>query len=148
MLNKAILIGRLGRDPETRNTQSGGSVVSFSMATTETWRDKQSGERKEKSEWHNIVIWNEGIGKVAEQYLKKGSMAYVEGQIQTREYTDKEGVKRKTIEIVLQKFRGELRLLNGKNASQGGDDSRGETKQSSGGGSTSRSAPMDDDIPF
>lgn len=111
-VNKAILIGNLGRDPEVRTTQNGERVVSFSLATTESWRDKASGERKDRTEWHNVVIWNDAIGKVAESYARKGSKVYIEGQIQTREFTDKDGNQRRVTEIVLQRFRGELTLLD------------------------------------
>jgi single-strand DNA-binding protein len=111
-VNKVILIGNLGRDPEVRRLNSGDPVVNFSVATTESWRDKASGERKDRTEWHNVVIFNENLGRVAEQYLKKGSKVYLEGQLQTREFTDKDGNQRKTTEVVLQRFRGELTLLD------------------------------------
>eukprot|EP01037_Dinobryon_pediforme_P048694 gene48694-biopygen19418 len=111
-VNKVILIGNLGRDPEVRRMNSGDAVVNFSIATTESWRDKASGERKERTEWHNVVVFNENLGKIAEQYLKKGSKVYIEGQLQTREYTDKDGNQRKSTEVVLQRFRGELTLLD------------------------------------
>lgn len=162
-VNKVILIGNLGRDPEVRRLNSGDSVVSFSLATTESWRDKTSGERKDRTEWHNIVIFNENLGKIAEQYLKKGSKVYLEGQLQTREYTDKDGNQRKTTEVVLQRFRGELTLLDSRGRGEMSDD-RGAIAQSTGGSSFGRSSPMekrpatagggrmsdtlDDDIPF
>lgn len=111
-VNKVILIGRLGKDPDVRTMQSGDKVVSFGLATSESWRDKASGERKEKTEWHNVVIFNENLARVAEQYLKKGSSCYIEGQLQTRKYTDKDGNERQTTEVVLQRFRGELTLLD------------------------------------
>ncbi|MGB6919549.1 MAG: single-stranded DNA-binding protein, partial [Methylovirgula sp.] len=107
-VNKVILIGNLGRDPEVRRLNSGDSVVSFSLATTDSWRDKATGERKERTEWHNVVIYNENLGKIAEQYCKKGSKIYIEGQLQTREYADRDGNQRRTTEVVLQRFRGEL----------------------------------------
>ena len=110
-VNKVILIGNLGKDPEVRRLNSGDQVVNFTLATSENWRDKNSGERKEKTEWHNVVIFNENIGKVVEQYCKKGSKVYVEGQLQTRKWQDKDGNDRYTTEIVLQRFRGELTLL-------------------------------------
>lgn len=113
-VNKVILIGRLGKDPDVRTMQSGDKVVSFSIATSESWRSKDSGERQERTFWHNVVIFNEGLAKVAEQYLKKGSCCYVEGQLQTRKYTDKDGNERQTTEVVLQRFRGELVLLDNK----------------------------------
>jgi single-strand DNA-binding protein len=112
MLNRATLMGRLGRDPEIRHTQSGDRVVSFGLATSERWKDKATGERKERTEWHNIVIFNDGLGKIAEQYLRKGSKVYLEGQIQSRKYQDKEGVERTAYEIVLTRFGGEIRLLD------------------------------------
>ena len=145
-VNKVILLGRLGRDPETRNTASGDPVVSFSIATAERWTDKASGEKKEKTEWHNVVIWNEGLGKVAAQYLKKGSEVYLEGQMQTRKWTDKAGVEKYTTEVVLARFRGELSLIGGtSNRPPPADspDDYGSTKPAGGGG-----AVDDDDIPF
>ena len=164
-VNKVILIGNLGRDPETRRMNSGDAVVSFSLATTESWRDKASGERKDRTEWHNIVIFNENLGKIAEQYLKKGSKVYVEGQLQTREFTDKEGNQRKTTEVVLQRFRGELTLLDSRGRGESDADRGGFEDSSS---SFGRSSPLerapdrrpagaasgriadiiDDDIPF
>ena len=166
-VNKVILVGRLGRDPEVRTMQSGDKVVSFGLATSESWRDKASGERKEKTEWHNVVIFNDNLGKIAEQYLKKGSTCYIEGQLQSREYTDKDGNQRKVTEVVLQRFRGELTLLGGRGDSMGGGEERGSfgaSSSSSSGGSFGRTSPMekrpapagggrmsdqiDDDIPF
>jgi len=137
-VNKVILVGNLGRDPESRRMNSGDSVVSFSLATTESWRDKMSGERKDRTEWHNIVIFNENLGKIAEQYCKKGSKVYVEGQLQTREYQDKDGNMRRTTEVVLQRFRGELTLLDSR-----GGPGRDDMDESSGGGSFGRSSPME-----
>jgi single-strand DNA-binding protein len=139
-VNKVILVGNLGRDPEVRRMNSGDSVVSFSVATTESWRDKASGERKDRTEWHNVVIFNENLGKIAEQYCKKGSKVYLEGQLQTREFTDKEGNQRKTTEVVLQRFRGELTLLDSR--SRGDSDAdRGGFEDS--GSSFGRSSPME-----
>jgi single-strand DNA-binding protein len=145
-VNKVILIGNLGRDPEVRRMNSGDSVVSFSLATTESWRDKATGERKDRTEWHNVVIFNEALGKIAEQYCKKGSKVYLEGQLQTREYTDKEGQQRKTTEVVLQRFRGELTLLDsrggrGDDAGYGG--ASGGASGGSSGGSFGRQSPME-----
>lgn len=117
-INKVILIGNLGADPEIRRLASGDPVVNLRIATSETWRDKQSGERQEKTTWHQVVIFNEGLAKVAEQYCRKGMKVYVEGQLQTRKWTDAQGADRYTTEIVLQKFRGELQMLDTK----GGDD--------------------------
>ena len=111
-VNKVILVGNLGKDPEVRRLNSGDQVVNFSVATSETWRDKTSGERKERTEWHNVVIFNENLGKVAEQYCKKGTKVYVEGQLQTRKWQDQSGADRYTTEVVLQRFRGELQLLD------------------------------------
>ena len=163
-VNKVILIGNLGRDPEVRRTNSGDPVCSFSIATTESWRDKATGERKDRTEWHNIVIFNENLSKVAEQYCKKGSKVYLEGQLQTREFTDRDGNARKATEVVLTRFRGDLTLLD----SKGGGRSDGDEMGDSGGSSFGRSSPMqrtpdkrpatagggrmneiiDDDIPF
>lgn len=122
-VNKVILVGNLGRDPETRRLNSGEPVVNFSVATSETWRDKASGERRERTEWHNVVIFNENLAKIAEQYLKKGSKVYLEGQLQTRKYTDKNGVEKQATEIVLQRYRGELTLLDGRGQGGGAGDS-------------------------
>ena len=113
-VNKVILVGNLGKDPEVRHTQDGRPIVSFGLATSETWRDKATGERKEKTEWHNVVIFNENLAKVAEQYLKKGSTVYIEGSLQTRKYTNKDGVEVRTTEVVLQNFNGTLTMLGGK----------------------------------
>lgn len=164
-VNKVILVGNLGRDPEVRRLSSGDPVVNFSIATSETWKDKSSGERKEKTEWHNVVIYNENLGRVAEQYLKKGSKVYIEGQLQTREYTDKEGQQRRTTEVVLQRFRGELAILDsrggggatdeedGGRVSRGSDFGRSSPTErrpaaASSGGGGSRYSDLDDDIPF
>jgi single-strand DNA-binding protein len=159
-VNKVILIGNLGRDPEVRRMGNGEPVVSFSVATTESWKDKNTGERRDRTEWHNVVIFNENLGRVAEQFLKKGSKVYLEGQLQTREFTDKEGNQRKTTEVVLQRYRGELTLMDSRG--RGGDDNMSYGGE--GGGSIGRSAPterrpaaagggrggapIDDDIPF
>jgi single-strand DNA-binding protein len=159
-VNKVILVGNLGRDPEVRRLNSGDPVVSFSVATSESWRDKQSGERREKTEWHNVVIFNENLGKVAEQYLRKGSKVYIEGQLQTRQWEDQQGQKRSTTEIVLQRFRGELQLLDSRGGEGGERPARGVEFGNAGpmekgggqvGGSRSGSRlseEMDDEIPF
>lgn len=142
-VNKVILVGNLGRDPEVRRLGSGEPVVNLRIATSETWRDKQSGERKERTEWHSVVIFNENLAKVAEQYLKKGSKVYIEGQLQTRKWQDQQGVEKYTTEIVLQRFRGELTILDSRG--QGGDEyseSGGAMEDRSGGGSFGRSSPM------
>jgi single-strand DNA-binding protein len=166
-VNKVILVGNLGRDPEVRRLNSGEPVVNLRIATSETWKDKGTGERKEKTEWHQVVIFNENLARVAEQYLKKGSKVYVEGQLQTRKWTDQSGVEKYSTEIVLQRFRGELTILDGRGGgsseqgdeepgqiSRGGDFGRSSPMErrpapaasSSGGGS--RYSDLDDDIPF
>jgi len=157
-VNKVILVGNLGRDPEIRTLNSGDRVANLRIATSETWRDKASGERKEKTEWHSVVIFNENIVKVAENYLKKGSTVYIEGALQTRKWTDQNNVEKYSTEIVLQKFRGELTMIGGRGegASSGGDDygSSSSGFQPAGGrtqGSGPResfSADLDDEIPF
>ena len=126
-VNKVILVGNLGADPEIRRLNSGDAVVNMRIATSESWRDKGSGERKEKTEWHNVVIFNENLVKVAEQYLKKGAKVYLEGQLQTRSWEDQSGQKKYTTEVVLQRFRGELQMLDGRGegAGGGGDYERG-----------------------
>ena len=163
-VNKVILIGNLGRDPEVRRLSSGEPVVNLRIATSETWKDKATGERKEKTEWHSVVIFNENIARVAEQYLKKGSTVYIEGQLQTRKWTDQSGVEKYSTEIVLQRFRGEMTLLGGRasggdsgydDQGGGGDFGRSSPMESrrpapamSGGGGGSRHNDLDDDIPF
>ncbi|WP_027036722.1 single-stranded DNA-binding protein [Mesorhizobium ciceri] len=169
-VNKVILVGNLGADPEIRRLNSGEPVVNIRIATSESWRDKNSGERKEKTEWHNVVIFNEGIAKVAEQYLKKGMKVYVEGQLQTRKWQDQTGADKYTTEVVLQKFRGELQMLDARGQGEGGQvggytgggSSRGsDFGQSSpsegfnrgggapkGGGGGGSSRELDDEIPF
>ena len=141
-VNKCILVGNLGRDPEIRRTNSGDTVVTLNVATSETWRDKQSGERKEKTEWHRVVIFNENLAKVAEQYLKKGSKLYVEGQLQTRKWTDQAGAEKFSTEIVLQRFRGELTLLDGK--SEGGAPQHPQQEPPA----SSYAADLNEDPPF
>ena len=119
-VNKVILVGNLGKDPEVRRMQNGNPVVNLSVATSETWRDKTTGERKEKTEWHRVVIFSEGLAKVAEQYLKKGSKVYLEGQLQTRKWTDKDGIEKYSTEIVLQGFNSALTMLDGARGGSGG----------------------------
>ena len=119
-VNKVIIVGNLGRDPEVRSFPNGGKVVNLRIATSESWRDKASGERKERTEWHSVAIFNEGLGKIAEQYLKKGSKVYIEGQLETRKWQDQAGVEKFTTEIVLRPFRGEITLLDGKSDAQSG----------------------------
>ena len=159
-VNKVILVGNLGRDPEVRRLGSGEPVVNLRIATSETWRDKQSGERKERTEWHSVVIFNENLCKVAEQYLRKGSKVYIEGQLQTRKWTDQQGVEKYSTEIVVSRFKGELTMLGGR--SEGGSSGggygggRGDDDYSSGfstGGANKPSGPkesydLNDDIPF
>ena len=164
-VNKVILIGNLGKDPEVRRLNSGEPVVNLRIATSETWKDKASGERKEKTEWHSVVIFNENLARVAEQYLKKGSKVYVEGQLQTRKWQDQQGQERYTTEIVLQRFRGELTLLDSRGGGAGDYDEEGGGQVSRGGefgrsspmerrpapaaaGGGSRYSDLDDDIPF
>jgi single-strand DNA-binding protein len=143
-VNKVTLLGNVGKDPEVRTMQNGDRVVSFSLATGESWRDKQTGERKEKTEWHNVVIFNDGIGKVAEQYVKKGSKIYLEGQLQTRKWQDKSGADRWSTEVVIARFRGELTLLGDK---AGGED-RGGASQESRPATRSTANDLEDEIPF
>ena len=152
-VNKVILVGNLGRDPEVRRMPSGEPIVNLSLATSESWRDKASGERKEKTEWHRVVIFNENLAKVAEQYLKKGSKVYLEGQLTTRKWTDKDGVEKYSTEVVLNRFRGELVLLDargeGGSSFAGGSSSGGRVSQ--GGGDAPASfdrSELDDEIPF
>jgi single-strand DNA-binding protein len=159
-VNKVILIGNLGADPEVRRLNSGDPVVNMRIATSETWRDRQSGERRERTEWHNVVIFNDNLAKVAEQYLKKGSKVYIEGQLQTRSWEDQSGQKRYTTEVVLQKFRGELQMLDsrgegggnyaGGSERRGGSDfgQSGPGQGSGGGGGSDYSRDLDDEIPF
>ena len=119
-INKVILVGNLGRDPEIRSTQDGMRIANLAVATSETWRDRVSGERKERTEWHRVVIFNERLAEVAEKYLKKGAKVYIEGALQTRKWTDNSGQERYTTEIVLQRFRGELTMLDGAPGGRGG----------------------------
>ena len=162
-VNKVILVGNLGKDPEVRRTQDGRPIVQLSVATSENWRDKNTGERKEKTEWHRVVIFSEGLCKIAEQYLKKGSKVYLEGQLQTRKWTDKDNIERYSTEVVLQGFNSALTMLDGRGgggAGAGTDDMGGSIGS---GGDFGSSAPrerkpamagagkredMDDEIPF
>lgn len=147
-VNKAILIGNLGADPEVRRLNSGDPVVNLRIATSESWRDKSSGERREKTEWHQVVIFNDNIAKVAEQYLKKGSKVYIEGQIQTRKWQDKDGNDRYSTEIILQKFRGELRMLSGNGSNQNDGNQSGQDDRGVSSHQNSASNDMGDEIPF
>jgi single-strand DNA-binding protein len=146
-VNKVILVGNLGKDPEVRRMTSGEPVVNLSVATSESWRDKASGERKEKTEWHRVVIFNKNLADVAEKYLKKGSKVYVEGQLQTRKWTDKDGQEKYSTEVVLQNFRGELTMLDGRGGEGGGGGGGGGRGASEAPASFQRDE-MDDEIPF
>ncbi|WAP71358.1 single-stranded DNA-binding protein [Jiella pelagia] len=172
-VNKVILVGNLGADPEIRRLNSGDAVANLRIATSETWRDKASGERRERTEWHNVVIFNENLVKVAEQYLKKGSTVYIEGQLQTRSWDDQSGQKKYMTEVVLQRFRGEMQMLGGRGDGGEGGGSRGgggsydrggggggydrggpdrggggNDRDYGGGGGGGRSNDLDDEIPF
>ena len=153
-INKVILVGNLGADPDIRRTQDGRAIANISIATSETWRDKNSGERKEKTEWHRVVIFNEGLAKVAEQYLRKGAKVYIEGALQTRKWQDKDGRDKYTTEVVLQGFNSTLTMLdsrNGGSRSDDDDDGFGERQTSSRGSSSGYRGgrdDMNDDIPF
>lgn len=142
-VNKVILVGNLGRDPEVRALNSGDKVCNLSVATSESWRDKATGEKKEKSEWHRVVIFNDNLTKVAENYLRKGSKVYIEGQLQTRKWTDSSGQEKYSTEIVLQRFRGELQILDSKGESQGQTPAQYGSSQPA-----QAAADIDDEIPF
>ncbi len=158
-VNKVILIGHLGADPEVRTLNSGSKIVNMRLATSESWRDKNSGERKEKTEWHSIVIFNDGLAKIAEQYLRKGSKVYIEGALQTRKW-EKDGVERYSTEIILQAYRGEIQMLDSRsdNDDRGGGGGGGgygssgggygSESKGSGGGGRSRQDDLDSEIPF
>lgn len=147
-VNKAILIGRLGADPEVRTMQSGDKVVNLRVATSESWKDKNTGERKEKTEWHSVVIFNDGLANVAEQYLRKGSQVYIEGKLQTRKWQDQSGNDRYTTEIVLQRYQGELVMLGGKPEGDSQSDRSQDYGAVKDGGGRSFSNDMSDEIPF
>jgi single-strand DNA-binding protein len=160
-VNKVILVGNLGKDPEVRHMPDGSPVVNLSIATSESWKDRASGERKERTEWHRVVIFNENLCKVAEQYLKKGAKVYVEGALQTRKWTDQAGVEKYSTEVVLQRFRGELTMLDGRGeggnygAAGGGefDQSQGQSQgdyaaPKPAAGRAPAGADLDDEIPF
>ena len=154
-VNKVILVGNLGADPEARSLNNGGEVVNMRVATSEQWKDRD-GNRQERTEWHNVVIFNENLGRVAKSYLRKGSKVYLEGQIQTRKWTDQSGNDRYTTEVVLQRFRGELVLLDSRGGGGGGDYGDDADSQSAGGGGSRQQRPqpaafdtdLDDDVPF
>ncbi|MFV0490541.1 MAG: single-stranded DNA-binding protein [Pseudorhodobacter sp.] len=160
-VNKVILVGNLGRDPEVRSFQNGGKVVNLRIATSENWRDKATGERRERTEWHSVAIFSEPLGRIAEQYLRKGSKVYIEGQLETRKWQDQSGQDRYSTEVVLRPYRGELTLLDGRGegggggnfgGGSGGGHEAGRSPSSGGGGQggTYGGGPsdMDDDIPF
>ena len=154
-VNKVILIGNLGRDPEVRYAQSGSKIVNLSVATSESWKDRETGERREKTEWHRVVIFNDRLADVAEQYLRKGAKVYLEGQLQTRKWTGNDGIEKYSTEVVLQRYRGELTMLDSRSSSgyessnqpsQGND---GMADSVSGGATTEPlSSELDDEIPF
>ncbi|MDP2334338.1 MAG: single-stranded DNA-binding protein, partial [Reyranella sp.] len=159
--NKVILVGNLGRDPEVKSMQDGRSMVNMSIATSDTWRDRQSGERKERTEWHRVVIFNEKLAEVAQKFVRKGSKIYVEGQLSTRKWTDQSGQERYTTEVVIPRFGGALTMLDGRSGGEGGgggpaggmdDDAGGSAPASGGGGGRPAArggkAELDDDIPF
>lgn len=164
-VNKVIIVGNLGRDPEVRNFQNGGKVCNLRIATSENWKDRTTGERKERTEWHSVAIFSEPLAKIAEQYLKKGSKVYIEGQLETRKWQDQSGADRYTTEVVLRPYRSELTLLDGRDGGGGGgggmgggDYDRGgpdEMERDSGGsrgssssGSRAPAGDFDDEIPF
>jgi single-strand DNA-binding protein len=163
-VNKVILVGNLGRDPEIRSTNDGTRIANLNLATSESWRDRNSGERKERTEWHRVVIFNENLVTIAEKYLKKGSKIYVEGALQTRKWTDNAGVEKYSTEVVLQRFRGELTMLDGASGGRGQSGGAGEggydegdagsfgsaprAAASAGGGGRGRNDDLDDEIPF
>src|ERR1044071_3241582 len=153
-VNKVILVGNLGKDPEIRRTQDGRPIANLSVATSESWRDKTTGERKEKTEWHRVVIFNEGLCKIVEQYLKKGAKVYLEGQLQTRKWQDKDGNEKYSTEVVLQGFNSALTMLDSRSSGGGGgevgssDDFGAKKPAMAGSGGGGRRQDMDDEIPF
>lgn len=159
-VNKVILVGNLGRDPEIRSTQDGTQIATLSLATSESWRDRASGERKERTEWHRVVIFNENLVKIAQSYLKKGSKVYLEGSLQTRKWTDQSGQEKYTTEVVLARYRGELTMLDGRGGEGGSMEARDEGAGGGFGGGRSQpasrgvpagggaGADFDDEIPF
>lgn len=152
-VNKVILIGNLGNDPEIRSFQNGGRVANLSIATSESWKDKASGERKERTQWHRVVVSNENLVGICERYLKKGSKVYLEGQLETRKYVDKDGSEKYTTEVVLRPFRGEITMLDSKGGSGAANDYAEEPMAMAAGGSggsfaASSKNDMDDEIPF
>ena len=149
-VNKVILVGNLGRDPEIRHTQAGAKIANLSVATSDSWKDKNTGERREKTEWHRVVIFSEGLANIAEKYLRKGSKVYIEGALQTRKWTDQSGQDKYTTEVVLQGFNSTLTMLDGRNGGGGGGDYAPPAGESGGGGDFGGApgADLDDEIPF
>jgi single-strand DNA-binding protein len=148
-VNKVILIGNLGKDPESRTMQNGGKVVTFSLATSESWKDKNSGERQERTQWHNVVIYNEQVGQVATKYLRKGAKIYLEGQLETRKWEDRDGNDKWTTEVVLRPYRGELTMLDSGRGEGGRDSAADETPASGNDAPPARSADeLEDEIPY
>jgi single-strand DNA-binding protein len=147
-VNKVILVGNLGRDPEVRHTQDGTPIVNLALATSESWRDKNSGERRERTEWHRVVIFNERLGEFAQKYLRKGRKVYLEGQLQTRKWTDPQGVEKYTTEVVLQRFRGELTMLDSRGGEGGGEDFGGASERPAAASTGGKLSDLDDEIPF
>ena len=149
-VNKVILVGNLGRDPEVRTFQNGGKVCNLRVATSETWKDRNTGERRERTEWHSVAIFSEPLARIAEQYLRKGSKVYLEGQLETRKWQDQSGQDRYTTEVVLRPYRGELTLLDGRGEGGGIDDrgSSGGYEDRGGGSKSGGYSDMDDEIPF
>jgi single-strand DNA-binding protein len=147
-VNKVILIGRLGRDPEVRSFPNGGKVVNLRVATNERWRDKNTGENRERTEWHSVAIFNENLGRIAEQYLRKGSNVYLEGQLETRKWQDQSGQDRYSTEVVLRQYRGELTLLDGRGEGPSGGADYDQDRGGSFEGGRSSAGSLDDEIPF
>ncbi len=148
-LNQVQLIGNLGKDPEVRSLQNGGKVAQFSLATSESWKDKNTGERREKTEWHRVVLWSEGLVRVAEQYLSKGSKVFIQGKLQTRKWEDQNGQERYTTEVVLQGFGGTLLMLDGRRDGGGRSDGGGSSDGGYGTSASNEYAPdLDDEVPF
>lgn len=148
-VNKVIIVGNVGKDPEVRTFQNGGKVCAFSVATSESWKDKATGEKKERTEWHKISVLNENLVSLAERFIRKGTKVYIEGQLETRKYTDGNGIEKYTTEVVLRPYRGEITLLSGKESGAGnGDVEEREPVSAAGQGSAQAAAMPDDEIPF
>lgn len=148
-VNKVILVGNLGKDPEVRMTQEGGKIVTFSLATSEQWKDRETQERKDRTEWHRVVIFNEKLAEVAEKYLRKGGKIYIEGQLQTRKWTDQSGQERYTTEVIIPRFRGELTMLDSaRSQGMGGESESFDLPATSGRDTFPAAAVIDDELPF